>query len=175
MTIRPTIRRLYRAGDFAGLVEAMSDAAFPRRLRIIAFLQLLGTPEAEAALLDALSDRNSLIRSTAVSALGKIDPERDPLPVLQALRGDTSATHEQSPEEVLENGPYMLPSLDTVPSIVRGLSADHHMTRAGSANVLAQLADPRAASALAAAQSDPHKDVRVEARKAYDKTLAASK
>jgi len=39
--------------------------------------------------------------------------------------------------------------------------------------VLAELADPRTASALAAAQSDPHKDVRSEARKAFDKTAAA--
>ena len=152
----------------------MSDAAFPRRLRIIAFLQLLGTPEAEAALLDALSDRNTFIRSSAVGALAKIDPARDPLPVLQALRGDASAIHEPSPEEVIDAAPYQLTRLDTVPILIRGLSSENHAIRAGSANALAGLADPRAASALAAAQSDP-KDVRVEARKAFDKTLAASK
>jgi len=97
------------------------------------------------------------------------------VPVLQALRGDASATHEPSPEEVLKAGLYLLPSLDTLPILIRGLSADNHTTRAGSANALAVLADPRAASALAAAQSDPHKDVLVEARKAFDKTIPAGK
>jgi hypothetical protein len=41
--------------------------------------------------------------------------------------------------------------------------------------VLAELADPRAAIALGAAQSDPHKDVRLEARRAFDKTAVGGK
>lgn len=172
---RASVRQLYRAGDVTGLVEAMRDASFPKRLKIIALLQQLGTAAAETALLDALSDSNSFIRSAAVGALGKIDPERDPVSVLQALRGNASATHEPSPKEVISAGLYQLPRLDTVPILIRGLESDEHATRAGSANALAELADPRAMSALTAAQSDPHKDVRQEARRAFDKTAAAGR
>ena len=151
----------------------MTDAAFPRRLRIIALLQQLATPDAEVALLGALSDPNSFVRSSAVRALATIDPARDPLPVLQALRGDAPAIHEPSPEEVIDAALYQLTRLDTVPILIRGLNSEHHATRAGSANALAGLADARAASALAATQSDPHPDVRSEARRAFAKTAAA--
>lgn len=170
---RRRLHRLYRSRDVAGLVNAMTGASFPRRLRIIALLQQVGTPDAEAALLAALSDSNSFVRSAAVGALGKIDPERDPIPVLQALRGDASAIHPPSPEEVLGAGLYLLKSLDTVPILIHGLESADHTTRAGCANALAVLADPRAASALVAAQSDPHEHVREEARKAFKKTVAS--
>ncbi len=152
----------------------MRDAAAPRRLTIVGMLALIGTPEAEAALLGALSDSSSLVRSTATGGLARINPDRDPLPVLQALRGDVSAIDEPSPEEVIDAGLYQLPQLDTVPILMRGLSSDAYTTRMMSANALAELADPRAASALAAAQSDPHRSVRRQARAAFDKTIAAS-
>lgn len=172
---RPRIRGLYRAGDVAGLVEAMDGAPLTRRLTIVALLQQLGTAEAEAALFGALSDSNSFVRSLATGSLAKIDPDRDPWPVIQALRGDPTTTDEPTPMEVIKAALYLLPRLDTVPILIRGLNSDDHWTRQGSANALAELPDPRALSALAAAQSDPDKDVRSEARKAYEKTIAARK
>lgn len=166
-------RRLYRAGDVNALVDVMRDAAAPRRLTIVGMLTLIGSPEAEAALFGALSDSSSLVRSTATGGLAQLDPDRDPLPVLQALRGDVSAIDEPSPEEVIDAGLYQLPRLDTVPILMRGLRSDAYPTRMMSANALAELADHRAASALADAQCDPHRSVRRQARVAFERTFAA--
>jgi len=170
---RVRIQRLYRAGDVDGLADVMRSAAAPRRLTIVALLEQIGTPDAEAALLEALLDSNSLVRKLAVGALARIDPDRDPVSVLQALRGDVPAIEEPSPEEVIDAGLYQLPRLDTVPILIRGLRSDAYTTRMMSANALAELADPRAASALAAAQSDPHRSVRRHARDALKRTPAS--
>lgn len=163
--------QLYRSRDVTGLQAAMQDAPRRRRLAVIAALREVGTPEAEAALIDALADSSSLVRRVAVEALAEINPDRDPAPIIRALQTD-GPTEEPSPDDVIDAGLYRLRALDTVPILERGLRSDDSTTRMMAATVLGELADPRAASALTAALSDPRRGVRTAAREALDKTSA---
>jgi len=150
----------------------MQDAPRRRRLAVVAALRAAGTPEAEAALIEALSDSSSFVRGVAVEALADIDPDRDPEPIIRALRGGGSTTDEASADEVIYGRLYRLQALDTVPILVRGLRSDDYTTRMLAANVLGEVADPRAAPALTAALSDPQRGVRASAREALAKVNA---
>ena len=160
------IGRLYRSRDTAGLAEIMRSASTPRRMSAAAALSEIGTPEAEAALLEALSDSSAFVVKTAIGGLTRIDPDRDPAPILRAMRGGDDADREPTPQEVMEAGLVQLRALDTVPILIGGLSSDDHTTRMMSAQALAELADRRAVPALTEAQSDPHRGVRDAANKA---------
>ena len=164
--------QLYRSRDVTGLQAAMQDAPRRRRVAVVAALREAGTPDAEAALIEALSDPSPFVRRVAVEALAEINPDRDPAPIIGALRANGS-TDEPSPDEVIDAGLYRLRALDTVPILERGLRSDDSTTRMMAATVLGELADPRAASALAAALSDPRRGVRSAAREALAKTSAA--
>lgn len=170
---RKRFDQLYRSRDVAGLTRAMQDAPRRRRLAAVAALREVGSPEAEAALIRALSDPSPFVRRVAVEALADIDPYRDPAPIIRALRSEGSTTDELSPNEVIDAGLYRLRALDTVPILMRGLGSDDSTERMMAATVLGDLADPRAAPALAAALSDSGRGVRTAAREALDRTRNA--
>jgi len=153
----------------------MQEAPTGQRGAIVEILSQIGTPEAEAGLVEALSDSNSLVRGLAIGELMQTDPERDPAPILRALSADGSSADEPSPEDVIRAQLYRLKALDTVPTLIRGLLSDDHRTRTKSAYALGELADQRAESALAtAAEHDERRDVRQAALEALEKTRSAS-
>ena len=82
--------QLYRSRDVTGLQAAMQDAPRRRRVAVVAALREAGTPDAEAALIEALSDPSPFVRRVAVEALAEINPDRDPAPIIGALRANGS-------------------------------------------------------------------------------------
>lgn len=169
---RSGMAQLYRSRDVPGLVEMMRDAPPRRRLAVVAALREAGSPEAESALIDVLSNHDDpFVRRVAVEALAEIDSDRDAAPIIRALRSDGSVDA-PSADEVIDAGLYRLRALDTVPALMVGLQCDNHTTRMMSARTLGELGDRRAASALAAAASDQRRGVRKAAREALEKTNA---
>lgn len=151
----------------------MRDVSALQRVAIIEKLSRIGGPAAEAGLLEALSDASPFVRGIAIGELMRIDPDRDPEPILRSLSRDSAAAGEPSPENVVRAQLYRLTQLDTVPILVRGLGSDDHKLRARSASALGDLADPRAEAALAAAADDHRPDVRKAAREALDRTRSS--
>lgn len=153
----------------------MREVSAGQRVAIVRTLSRIGTPEAEAGLLEALSDSNSFVRGLAIGELTRMDPHREPGPILRALSGDGSLVGEPSPEDVVRADLYRLRTLDTVPILIRGLHSEDRRTRAKSAGALGELADPRAETALAAVAANDHRrGVRNAAREALEKTRLAS-
>jgi HEAT repeat protein len=172
---RKRIRQLHSSQDVDGLVRLMQEVSTGQRVAIIATLSRVGTPEAEAGLMEALSDSSPFVRGLAIGELTRIDPDRDPEPILRALSDDGSPVGELSAEDVVRADLHRLRALDTVPILIRGLGSEDHRTRAQSASALGELADPRGETALAAAAADDQRrSVRNAAREALEKTRSAS-
>jgi HEAT repeat protein len=153
----------------------MREVSTGQRVAIVRTLSSIGTPDAEAGLVEALSDSSPFVRGLAIGELMRINPDRDPAPILRALSDDGSLAGEPSPEDVVRADLYRLRTLDTVPILIRGLGSEDHKTRAKSASALGELADLRAETALAAAAAgDDRRGVRNAARDALDKMRSAS-
>jgi HEAT repeat protein len=78
--------QLVRRGDVAALVARASDPRRRARLAAVAALRRFRGDESETALMRALDDESFFIALVAVGSLAAIDADRDPEPIVRALR-----------------------------------------------------------------------------------------
>lgn len=117
----------------------------------------LDDPRSEALLFRALRDPTIEVQTVATTSLARRDPDRDPRPVVQALRGGPGSLEEYAPPdgpEILELGLYGLSRLEPVPRLVETLSHEEPGLRLMAARVLGSLQDKRATESLIIALND---------------------
>ena len=134
-------------GDFLLADLRSGDAA--ARVKAAEWLGGLPVEGAPAALLAALDDRSAPVRAAAAAALGRIREPRAIEPLVAMLREPIEGDRVAAGEALLSFGPA------AVPALLAALAGAAAHQQSEILNVLAGIADPRAAAAVAAAAMPP--------------------
>lgn len=182
--MRPSTGELARRGDVAALAARVTDPRRRARLAAVTALGRFPGDVAETALFGALDDESFFIALVAVQSLAAIDPDRDPEPVVRALRRriarddnelireiaepDEAAWKEPTAIEIAELGLWRLNRVDAVEEVTAALAGGaltgegpllaHVRSRAVAA--LGRIGDASATPTLRRALRDPHPAVR---------------
>lgn len=195
--MRASAGQLARRGDVTALVARVTDPRRRNRLAAVTALRRFPGDESEAALLRALDDDSFFIVLVAVQSLAAIDADRDPEPIVRALRQriarddneflreiaqpDEPTWKEPSATEITELGLWRLMRVNAVEELTAALDggalAGHEplvaRMRRRSLAALGEIGDPVAGDAAAAALADSDRNVRVAAVEALGKISGA--
>lgn len=109
-------------------------------------------------LIEALSDKNMLVRSNAVSILGTRDGPEVVEALIQAMRDEDYVVRSNAMVKLSERGTAILDR------ILQALDDPDENIRAGAAWVLGELKDPRSIEPLQNAMNDENIIVRIQAK-----------
>jgi HEAT repeat-containing taxis protein len=176
--------QLVRRGDIAGLVARASDPRRRARLAAVTALRSFPGDESEAALMRALDDESFFIALVALGSLAAIDDDRDPEPIVRALRRriardeneliraigqpDESAWKEPNAIEITQLGLWRLRRVDAVPKLLAALDGGSlageeplvPAMRARAVRALGEIGDSAATPAVRRALRDADMRVR---------------
>jgi len=114
----------------------------------------IGDPQATPALIQALQDKEWVVRGTAAEALGQIgDPQATPA-LIQALRDEEWEVRRAAAWALKKIGP------PAVPALIQALRDEEWEMREAAAKALGQIGDPQATPALIQALRDQNVGVR---------------
>jgi HEAT repeat protein len=182
--------QLARRDDVTGLVARAADPRRRARLAAVTALRRFPGDASEAALMRALDDESFFIALVAVGSLAAIDADRDPEPIVRALRlriardenefvraigqPDEPAWKEPNAIEITELGLWKLRRVAAVPKLIAALdggvlAGDAPLfpgMRARAVRALGEIGDVEATPAVRRALRDPDTAVRMAALEA---------
>ena len=149
-------RSLYEIAELAEFEENQE-----RRLAAVEALGDVGNPEAESALLKAMSDDDFEVRAAAVEALGSVSGKEATDYLVQAL-GDENADVRTVAVETLA----FVGGKDATDILIRTMQDEDAQVRAAAVEALADIGDKRAAEVLIKALDDADEEVQEYAKAA---------
>jgi HEAT repeat protein len=129
----------------------------------------IGSPEAVAALINALSDNEEDVRVNAARALGKIGSPEAVAGLINALSNNEEDVRINAARALGEIG-----SPEAVAALINALSDNNWFVRESAAEALGKIGSQEAVAALINALSDNEKDVRKNAAEALESIINKS-